>query len=75
MLDQLETVQERGVPSDDLPLFSFSEEGPAAVADTPSDEKAPESEAMSALAEIDPDEMSPKEALDALYHLKGLMRQ
>ena len=75
VLDQLETVQERGVPSDDLPLFSFSEEGPAAVADTPSDEKAPESEAMSALAEIDPDEMSPKEALDALYHLKGLMRQ
>ncbi len=75
VLDQLETVQERGVPSDDLPLFSFSEEGPAAIADTPSDENAPESDAMNALAEIDPDEMSPKEALDALYHLKGLMRQ
>ncbi|WP_293609134.1 DNA mismatch repair protein MutS [Ponticaulis sp.] len=75
VLDQLETIQERGVPSDDLPLFSFSEEGPAKVAETPSDEIAPERDAISALAEIDPDEMSPKEALEALYHLKGLMRQ
>ena len=73
VLDQLETSQTSNVPSDDMPLFSFAEDGapepPTADSDGPVD-----NEAMTALKSIEPDEMSPKEALDALYHLKGLLR-
>jgi DNA mismatch repair protein MutS len=49
----------------DLPLFASR---PAAAASTP------EISALEqALAEISPDEMSPKAALEALYRLKGLL--
>ena len=46
---------------DDLPLFAA-----AAVAEAPSDPLA------EALATVDPDALTPREALEALYRLKGL---
>ncbi len=51
---------------DDLPLF-------AATAIQAETEKGP-SPAEQALAEIDPDALTPKDALDALYRLKGLTK-
>jgi DNA mismatch repair protein MutS len=53
---------------DDLPLFS------AAVRRAPpKPASAPASDALhEAVASLHPDEMTPKEALDALYRLKGL---
>jgi DNA mismatch repair protein MutS len=48
---------------DDLPLFAAAQTAPPA-GDTLRD----------ALAALDPDALSPKEALDALYKLKGLMK-
>jgi DNA mismatch repair protein MutS len=52
---------------DDLPLFSAMPSS-----STPSKERADAIEA--ALARILPDEMSPKDALDALYQLKALTK-
>ncbi|PKU23383.1 DNA mismatch repair protein MutS [Telmatospirillum siberiense] len=54
--------------ADDLPLFA------AAVRQThtPSAPPAP-SAVETALAEVDPDAMTPREALEALYRLKGLV--
>jgi DNA mismatch repair protein MutS len=51
--------------ADDLPLFSL-----AAKSAAPAEPSAVEA----ALAEIHPDELTPKEALDALYRLKALLR-
>ncbi len=52
--------------ADDLPLFQTSRQATAnAHGPSPLDE---------ALAEIHPDELSPKEALEALYRLKGLLK-
>ena len=48
---------------DDLPLFR------AAASEAP----APDSRFRDALADLRPDEMSPREALDALYRLRGLL--
>jgi DNA mismatch repair protein MutS len=62
----LETLErEEGSPSrlDDLPLFAAS--APVTVAEA--------SPAERALTDLDPDEMSPREALEALYRLKGLL--
>jgi DNA mismatch repair protein MutS len=50
---------------DDLPLFS------AARAAPPAAQKGP-SQVELAVAALNPDEMTPREALDALYRLKGL---
>jgi len=68
VLAQLESGESAGRAErlvDDLPLFSAAlrrEAPPAAKAD-PLNE---------ALAAINPDELTPKEALEALYRLKGL---
>ncbi|MEL7463066.1 MAG: DNA mismatch repair protein MutS [Pseudomonadota bacterium] len=51
---------------DDLPLFSVTPPPPAPVA-----AKGP-SEVETALDELNPDEMTPRDALDALYRLKAL---
>jgi DNA mismatch repair protein MutS len=51
-----------------LPLFAAAEPT-AAEADVPS----PEEELRRTLAEIDPDRLTPREALDALYRLKSLL--
>jgi DNA mismatch repair protein MutS len=63
VLDKLE--KEPGSPTrlDDLPLFAAAR--PAPVVER--------SKADAALAAIDPDELTPKEALNALYRLKGLL--
>ena len=64
VLDRLET--EPGSPArlDDLPLFAVREP-PIAPPRGPSKLDA-------ALAALEPDELTPREALDALYRLKGL---
>jgi DNA mismatch repair protein MutS len=50
---------------DDLPLFAAASRTPAPVRD-----EAAEA-VIAALADIHPDEMSPRQALDALYALKA----
>ena len=64
VLERLE--KEPGSPSrlDDLPLFAAAAEAAAGPAEPSRVEKA--------LADIDPDDLSPREALEALYRLKGL---
>lgn len=62
----LETLEkETGSPTrlDDLPLFAAA--APVVVTEP--------SKAERALADLDPDMLSPREALDALYRLKGLL--
>jgi DNA mismatch repair protein MutS len=71
VLAHLETEDLKGktetAPLGDLPLF-------AAVAQQPT-QPTPEDDALRcALAELVPDEMSPREALEALYRLKALTR-
>jgi DNA mismatch repair protein MutS len=68
VLAQLESTETAGKAEklvDDLPLFSAAmrRETPAAAKSDPLAE---------ALTAINPDELSPKEALEALYRLKGL---
>ncbi len=64
VLERLEA--EPGSPArlDDLPLF--------AVREAPVAAPAPPSPALAELAELDPDALSPREALEALYRLKAL---
>ncbi len=66
VLDRLETETVSHVQLDDLPLFAVS--APAAVAGF-----AEPSKVEAALDDLDLDGMSPREAMDALYRLKGLM--
>ncbi|QKV19565.1 DNA mismatch repair protein MutS [Oricola thermophila] len=70
VLDQLEAQGRESKASklvDDLPLFSaeVAKREPAAAAKPSRIEEA--------VAELTPDEMTPREALDALYRLKGLI--
>jgi DNA mismatch repair protein MutS len=51
-----------------LPLFAA-----AAAPDDNGEEAPPDGELRRALAEIDPDRLTPREALDALYRLKALL--
>ncbi|WP_304168120.1 DNA mismatch repair protein MutS [Phenylobacterium aquaticum] len=64
VLERLE--REAGAPAhlDDLPLFA---------ATAPAPERRGPSVVETALSDLDPDSMSPREAMDALYRLKGLM--
>lgn len=64
VLERLEGQTASPARLDDLPLFAAAEPAPAAFAGP--------SPVETALAEIDPDSMSPREAMDALYRLKGL---
>ncbi len=69
VLDLLEKG-ERGRPVpiiDDLPLFAAASRG--------KEEAAKEHPALKALEAINPDELSPKEALERLYELKRLGRE
>jgi DNA mismatch repair protein MutS len=54
---------------DDLPLFQAARPAPVAQADSPHEKLA------AALDALHPDEMSPREALDALYALKGKLAE
>jgi DNA mismatch repair protein MutS len=60
--------REAGAPAQlgDLPLFSAQAPGPEA--------RSGPSPVETALSDMDPDGMSPREALEALYRLKGLAR-
>ena len=68
VLDELEAA-DRASPVermiDDLPLFAAARKAPEPEADA----------AMAALDAIDPDALTPREALEALYRLKGLREQ
>ncbi|WP_334160832.1 DNA mismatch repair protein MutS [Phenylobacterium sp.] len=66
VLERLE--REAGAPAhlEDLPLF-------AAAAEASSADRAGPSPVEEALKALDPDGMSPREAMDALYKLKGLL--
>jgi DNA mismatch repair protein MutS len=69
VLETLEQGEQAGALArlaDDLPLFS-------ATVKQVAPEKGP-SELEQALAAINPDELSPKEALELLYKLRGLLR-
>ena len=66
VLDRLEREQASPARLDDLPLFAAAAEpAHAFVAEPSATERA--------LAELDLDGMSPREAMDALYRLKGLI--
>ncbi len=70
ILAELES-EERKTPLkgfDDLPLFQAARPAPVAQADSPADKLRSELDALH------PDEMSPREALDALYALKSKLR-
>ena len=68
MLEAGETANKADRLVDDLPLFSA-----AARAAPPPKEAAGKADALrAALAAVNPDEMTPREALDALYRLKGM---
>ncbi|GAA0870812.1 DNA mismatch repair protein MutS [Brevundimonas basaltis] len=62
VLDRLEGEKTAAVSLDDLPLF--------AVTETPA--RPPSSALHDALTAIEPDELSPREALEALYRLKAI---
>jgi DNA mismatch repair protein MutS len=67
VLDRLETKTESPARLDDLPLFAMSPALQAPVAAVPSGLDR-------ALKDLDIDGMSPREALEALYRLKGLLK-
>ncbi|KQY62377.1 DNA mismatch repair protein MutS, partial [Brevundimonas sp. Root1423] len=65
VLERLEGEKGAAISLDDLPLFAMAEAPPP-----------PRSSAVEdALQAIEPDELSPREALEALYRLKGLGRR
>lgn len=73
VLEELEASKSDQSVIDDMPLFSFSEGGAAGMPPGP---VMPDSHpALDLLAQINPDDMSPKDALDALYQLRGLLAQ
>jgi len=65
VLERLESQTASPARLDDLPLFAEMKPAPTAYA--PSAVEA-------AIADLDPDSMSPREAMDALYRLKGLAK-
>lgn len=78
VLTELENA-DRAAPAqrilDDLPLFAAINRAPAAAPAGHAEKADPAAEAVkTALAGIDPDEMTPREALEALYRLKAAAR-
>ncbi len=67
MLDLLETQTASPARLDDLPLFAAAQPHGHGVAEP--------SAVEAALEGLDLDGMSPREAMDALYRLKGLMEK
>lgn len=63
VLDRLEGEKAATASLDDLPLFAVAEPAPPPARSSAVDD---------ALTGIDPDELTPREALEALYRLKGL---
>nr|WP_246669125.1 DNA mismatch repair protein MutS [Ancylobacter sp. TS-1] len=76
VLTELESA-DRAAPTqrilDDLPLFAALNRAPAPAA--PAAKADPAAQAMKTeLAGLNPDEMTPREALEALYRLKGMAK-
>ena len=70
---ELERLEAQGAPTPQLGLF-----GESSASDSAAQSAAEESAALmglrDALSELDPDTLSPREALDALYQLKNLLK-
>lgn len=71
VLDALETGDREGgskkqMVIDDLPLFSAAKPAPAPAAPSKVEER---------LRTLHPDEMTPKQAMEALYELRGLLKE
>ncbi|MHC3125873.1 DNA mismatch repair protein MutS [Brevundimonas sp. GN22] len=66
VLDKLEKEKTSGSSLEELPLFAAAAPDPEPVGPSPVD---------AALDEINPDDLSPREALEALYRLKGLSKK
>ena len=64
MLADLEASTRRAATLDSLPLFSYEPREPP-----------PPDELREALAALDPDAMSPREALEAIYRLRRLIEE
>ncbi|MDE2007038.1 MAG: DNA mismatch repair protein MutS, partial [Rhodospirillales bacterium] len=62
-----------GAPLGALPLFAAAAPEPPAPELPSPDPPAPDPPAIEALAALDPDRMTPREALEALYRLKSLL--
>ena len=62
--------EDRAAPKgfEDLPLFAANYQPPAAAAE-------PAHDVVAAIAALNPDEMSPREAMEALYKLKAKLRE
>ena len=73
VLDELEADKSDHTVTDDMPLFSFSEDEAGAGPPPEKADKPTSAPAVDLLSEIEPDELSPKEALDLIYQLKGLV--
>nr|WP_306889930.1 DNA mismatch repair protein MutS [Ancylobacter amanitiformis] len=78
VLTELENA-DRAAPAqrilDDLPLFAAINRAPPPAAPGPIVKADPVAEAVkAALSGLNPDEMTPREALEALYRLKGVAR-
>ena len=67
-LERGEQGEKRSAFVDDLPLFS------AVVRRSEAPERPADTALRDALAEVDPDSLSPREALEELYRLKGLAK-
>ncbi|MAH87979.1 MAG: DNA mismatch repair protein MutS [Kiloniella sp.] len=79
VLHALENSEARGVKSEDLgldlPLFAaLSTSDPVRTDDARASTPTGWAEVISAVAALDPDDMSPKQALEALYALRDLHR-
>ncbi|OYX06264.1 MAG: DNA mismatch repair protein MutS, partial [Caulobacter vibrioides] len=72
VLDRLESKDQSPAKLDDLPLFAMSQAAAATSMTAPA--KAAPSAVETSLSDLDIDGMSPREALEALYRLKGLLR-
>ena len=78
VLQALEETDAKGSRAEalglDLPLFAAMSPPPAATREPPSHTPDGWAEVVEAVADLDPDDMTPKEALDALYTLRALHR-
>lgn len=69
---ELERLESQGAPTPQLGLFVQTTE-PAALQAEAAQDQAAQARIRQAIAELDPDTLSPREALDALYQLKNLL--
>ncbi|MFQ5563779.1 MAG: DNA mismatch repair protein MutS [Parvularculaceae bacterium] len=73
ILAQLEAQKRAGGAIEELPLFAAAPAPAPREHPDPGDGPSPEEALADALADLDPDVMTPRAALDALYRLKALL--